>query len=116
MPDSRVYFFVSASVRGRTISTFGATKLLGGMALPLIARNAMIHTAARRGGLDSSRPCPMRPLPKLVTAISPSRFAHQLVSSGVRPRRESLMIGLVRAVTLCAVLALGLVSAQAADS
>src|SRR3954468_1046663 len=54
-------------------------------------------------------------LPKLVTAISPSRFAHQFHSSGVRPRRESLMIGLVRAATLCAVLAFGLVSAYAAD-
>src|SRR5882757_3966552 len=54
-------------------------------------------------------------------ALPPSRpsvrhlFTHLSPSSGVRPRRESIMIGLVRAATLCAVLALGLCSAEAAD-
>src|ERR1700712_1370511 len=42
-------------------------------------------------------------------------FSRILWSSGVRPRREFIMIGLVRAVMLCATLALGLTSVQAAD-
>src|SRR5882757_1896553 len=43
-------------------------------------------------------------------------FAHFCLSGGVRPLlKESIMIGLVRAAALCATLALGLVSAHAAD-
>src|SRR6201981_3804055 len=43
-------------------------------------------------------------------------FAHFCPSGGIRPSlKESIMIGLVRAAALCATLALGLISAQAAD-
>src|SRR5258705_10189508 len=43
-------------------------------------------------------------------------FAPFCPSRGVRPRpRSSIMIGLVRAAAFCATLALGLVSAEAAD-
>src|SRR5947199_726198 len=52
-----------------------------------------------------------------LAAISRSRFEaffyHQAAYD--RPRRSPIMIGLVRAAALCATLALGLVSAQAAD-
>src|SRR5215831_10835806 len=50
----------------------------------------------------------------IALSLSPFRAFHCL--RGVRPRsRESIMIGLVRAVTVCATLAFGLISAQAAD-
>src|SRR5665213_1002282 len=53
------------------------------------------------------------------SVLSPSvrhLLAHFFILRGVRPRPKELpMIGLVRAATLCATLALGLVTAQAAD-
>src|SRR5665213_2016658 len=53
------------------------------------------------------------------SVLSPSvrhLLAHFFILRGVRPRpRELPMIGLVRAATLCATLALGLCTAQAAD-
>src|SRR3954470_8160685 len=50
-------------------------------------------------------------------AISPSPSAHLMSSGGVRPlsRGVPIMTGSVRAIWLCAVLALGLVQAHAAD-
>src|SRR6195256_6550358 len=59
----------------------------------------------------------MRPFRSLFPSPSVGHlFAPFCPSRGVRPRpRSSIMIGLVRAAAFCATLALGLVSAEAAD-
>src|SRR5947199_10427761 len=50
-------------------------------------------------------------------AISRSPFGAFLITGGIRPPAQGVLVmtGLVRAISLCAMLALGLVHAQAAD-